>query len=178
MSSQNADSLQPNVYRDGRCLVVPLEGAIFPKRCVKTNRPVDDADFAFEADLLRSQLQVPKSAGEQAADVAAGAIGGRAGRAAVELINKRRLKFNIGLSDERRTRAQQRWRYGLGLAIGGPISDWLGVQVWFIIGGAICVLASVVMLLTPAVMNLESHGHAVQAARDAESDPSASRAKR
>ena len=121
MSSQNADSLQPNVYRDGRWLVVPLEGAIFPKRCVKTNRPVDDADFAFEADLLRSQLQVPKSAGEQAADVAAGAIGGRAGRAAVELINKRRLKFNIGLSDERRTRAQQRWRYGLGLAIGGPV---------------------------------------------------------
>ena len=60
----------------------------------------------------------------------------------------------------------------LGLAIGGPISDWLGVQVWFVIGGLICVVASVVMLLTPAVMNLESHGHAVQAARDAEPVPS------
>jgi MFS family permease len=57
----------------------------------------------------------------------------------------------------------------LGLAIAGPISDWLGVQVWFIIGGLVCVLGSVVMLLTPAVMHLESHGHAVQAARDAQS---------
>lgn len=57
----------------------------------------------------------------------------------------------------------------LGLAIGGPISDWLGVQVWFVIGGLICIAASVAMLLTPAVMNLESHGHAVQAARDAAS---------
>ena len=59
----------------------------------------------------------------------------------------------------------------LGLAIGGPIADWLGVQVWFIIGGLVCVLASVVMLLTPAVMNLESHGHAVQAAHDAAAEP-------
>jgi DHA3 family macrolide efflux protein-like MFS transporter len=56
----------------------------------------------------------------------------------------------------------------LGLAIAGPISDWLGVQVWFVIGGAICVVASVIMLLTPAVMNLEAHGHAVQATRDDE----------
>jgi DHA3 family macrolide efflux protein-like MFS transporter len=55
----------------------------------------------------------------------------------------------------------------LGLAIGGPVSDWLGVQVWFVIGGLICVVASVAMLLTPTVMNLESHGHAVQTARDA-----------
>jgi DHA3 family macrolide efflux protein-like MFS transporter len=58
----------------------------------------------------------------------------------------------------------------LGLAIGGPIADWLGVQVWFIIGGTVCVLASIVMFLTPAVMNLESHGHAVQAAHDAASE--------
>jgi DHA3 family macrolide efflux protein-like MFS transporter len=57
----------------------------------------------------------------------------------------------------------------LGLAIAGPISDWLGVQVWFIIGGLVCVVGSIVMLLTPAVMHLESHGHAVQAARDAQS---------
>jgi DHA3 family macrolide efflux protein-like MFS transporter len=55
----------------------------------------------------------------------------------------------------------------LGLAIGGPIADWLGVQVWFVIGGLLCVVASVVMLMSPEVMNLELHGHAVQAARDA-----------
>jgi DHA3 family macrolide efflux protein-like MFS transporter len=54
----------------------------------------------------------------------------------------------------------------LGLAVAGPVADWLGVQVWFVIGGLVCILASVVMLSTPAVMNLESHGHAVQAARN------------
>jgi DHA3 family macrolide efflux protein-like MFS transporter len=54
----------------------------------------------------------------------------------------------------------------LGLAVAGPLADWLGVQVWFVIGGAICILASVAMLLTPAVMDLESHGHAVQAAHN------------
>jgi DHA3 family macrolide efflux protein-like MFS transporter len=55
----------------------------------------------------------------------------------------------------------------LGLAIAGPVSDWLGIQVWFVVGGLVCAVASVAMLLTPAVMNIESHGHAVQAARDA-----------
>ena len=55
---------------------------------------------------------------------------------------------------------------------GGFISDWLGVQVWLVIGGLICVVASIVMLLTPSVRNLESHGHAVQAARDAEPERS------
>jgi hypothetical protein len=55
----------------------------------------------------------------------------------------------------------------VGLAIGGPIADWLEVQVWFLIGGTLCVVASGVMRLTPAVMHLEAHGHAAQAARDA-----------
>jgi hypothetical protein len=121
MSGQTSDLPEPNVYRDGRWLVVPLEGAVFPRRCVKTNQPVDAASFAFEGDLLRQQLQVPKSAGEEAADAAAGTLAGGVGQVAVELINKRRLKFNIGLSDERQTRSRQRGRYGLGLAIGGPI---------------------------------------------------------
>jgi DHA3 family macrolide efflux protein-like MFS transporter len=56
----------------------------------------------------------------------------------------------------------------LGLAIAGPISDWLGVQVWFIIGGLVCAVGSAIMLLMPAVRELESHGHALQAARDTE----------
>jgi DHA3 family macrolide efflux protein-like MFS transporter len=58
----------------------------------------------------------------------------------------------------------------LGLAIAGPLSDWLGVQVWFVAGGLICIVTSVVMLLTPAVMHIESQGHAAQAARDAASE--------
>ena len=55
----------------------------------------------------------------------------------------------------------------LGLAIAGPLSDWLGVQVWFVAGGLVCAVAGVAILLTPAVMHIESHGHALQAARDA-----------
>ena len=121
MPDQNATPLEPNVYRDGRWLVVPLEGAVFPRRCVKTNQPVDAASFPFEADLLPLQIEVPQSAGEEAAEAAAGTLAGGVGQVALELINKRRLKFNIGMSDERQRRLRHRWRYGVGLAIAGPI---------------------------------------------------------
>ncbi|MBN1877074.1 MAG: MFS transporter [Anaerolineae bacterium] len=43
----------------------------------------------------------------------------------------------------------------LGMAIAGPISDWLGVQVWFLIGGITWLMATLVMGLIPAVMHLE-----------------------
>jgi DHA3 family macrolide efflux protein-like MFS transporter len=53
----------------------------------------------------------------------------------------------------------------VGLAIAGPVADRLGVQAWFIIGGLFSVVAAVSMFSTPAVMGLEAHGHAAQAAR-------------
>ena len=59
----------------------------------------------------------------------------------------------------------------VGLAIGGPIADWLGVQAWFMIGGLLCVAAAVAMFSTPAVMGLEAHGHAAQAAREGAAVP-------
>jgi len=43
----------------------------------------------------------------------------------------------------------------LGLAMAGPISDLLGVQFWYRIGGVICILAAAAGLLFPAVMRLE-----------------------
>ncbi|MBN1936112.1 MAG: MFS transporter, partial [Anaerolineae bacterium] len=46
----------------------------------------------------------------------------------------------------------------VGMAIAGPVADWLGVQVWFILGGLICILMGVGMFFVPAVMNLEAHG--------------------
>ncbi len=43
----------------------------------------------------------------------------------------------------------------LGLIIAGPISDKLGVQTWFIIGGIVTGLMGVVSLFIPAIMNFE-----------------------
>ncbi len=43
----------------------------------------------------------------------------------------------------------------IGLIIAGPISDKLGVQTWFIIGGVVTVLMGLVGLFIPAVLNFE-----------------------
>jgi DHA3 family macrolide efflux protein-like MFS transporter len=45
----------------------------------------------------------------------------------------------------------------IGLIIAGPISDQVGIQSWFILGGVICVLMAIVGLFIPAVVNLESN---------------------
>ncbi len=54
----------------------------------------------------------------------------------------------------------------LGLAIAGPVADWLGVPAWFTLAGIVCVVMALSMPLLPAVMNLESnhneHGKAAQ----------------
>jgi DHA3 family macrolide efflux protein-like MFS transporter len=43
----------------------------------------------------------------------------------------------------------------IGLAVAGPLSDWLGIQTWFIIGGVVCSLMGLLMLTIPAVVNVE-----------------------
>ncbi len=43
----------------------------------------------------------------------------------------------------------------VGLMIAGPVSDWLGIQSWFLLGGAACVLMGVTGLFIPAVIKLE-----------------------
>jgi DHA3 family macrolide efflux protein-like MFS transporter len=43
----------------------------------------------------------------------------------------------------------------LGTAIAGPVADWLGVQVWFLIGGAVCALMGVVSFFVPAIVGIE-----------------------
>jgi DHA3 family macrolide efflux protein-like MFS transporter len=49
----------------------------------------------------------------------------------------------------------------IGLAIAGPISDALGKQTWFIVGGVTCIVMAVLGLLMPAVMNIEDEGKAI-----------------
>ncbi|MBS1248575.1 MAG: hypothetical protein MAG431_00127 [Chloroflexi bacterium] len=43
----------------------------------------------------------------------------------------------------------------VGLAIAGPLSDRYGIQTWFILGGAACLVMVLLMMATPAVMNIE-----------------------
>ena len=45
----------------------------------------------------------------------------------------------------------------LGMAIAGPVADWLGVQSWYVMAGASCIVMAVWGLLNPAVMNIENN---------------------
>lgn len=44
----------------------------------------------------------------------------------------------------------------IGLAIAGPVSDLVGIQIWFVISGVICIVLALSGLAIPAVMNIES----------------------
>jgi DHA3 family macrolide efflux protein-like MFS transporter len=46
----------------------------------------------------------------------------------------------------------------LGLLIAGPVSEWLGVQAWFLIGTIYIIFMCSVMVLSPTIRNLE-HGN-------------------
>jgi len=43
----------------------------------------------------------------------------------------------------------------IGLMIAGPVADRVGIQVWFLLGGALCVLMAIAGLFLPVVMNIE-----------------------
>jgi DHA3 family macrolide efflux protein-like MFS transporter len=43
----------------------------------------------------------------------------------------------------------------LGTAVAGPVADWLGVRVWFLVGGAVCALMGVVSFFVPAIVDME-----------------------
>ena len=43
----------------------------------------------------------------------------------------------------------------VGLLIAGPISDNVGIQAWFLVGGIVCLLMAVVGMFIPAVLNIE-----------------------
>ena len=45
----------------------------------------------------------------------------------------------------------------LSLLIAGPVSDWLGVRVWYVFGGAVCILTTVAALFIPAIVNIEQN---------------------
>lgn len=50
----------------------------------------------------------------------------------------------------------------LGLLIAGPFSDWLGIRVWFWVGGILCVMIAISAFFIPIIMNVESHKEGTQ----------------
>jgi len=45
----------------------------------------------------------------------------------------------------------------LSLLIAGPISDWLGIRTWYLIGGAACILMTIIAFFIPVIMNIEQN---------------------
>ncbi|NJM40598.1 MAG: MFS transporter [Anaerolineae bacterium] len=44
----------------------------------------------------------------------------------------------------------------ISLAVSGPLSDLIGIQVWYIAGGIACIVLAASAVLSPAVMNIEA----------------------
>ena len=45
----------------------------------------------------------------------------------------------------------------LSLLIAGPVSDWLGVRTWYLIGGSVCIVMTVIAFFIPVIMNIEEN---------------------
>jgi DHA3 family macrolide efflux protein-like MFS transporter len=52
----------------------------------------------------------------------------------------------------------------LGLAVAGPVSDWLGLQVWYLLAGALCAGIGLVGFFVPAIVKIEenNNGHLLE----------------
>jgi len=48
----------------------------------------------------------------------------------------------------------------LSLAIAGPVADWLGVRIWYVVGGVACVLMGLGAFFVPAIVYLEDNHNA------------------
>ena len=44
----------------------------------------------------------------------------------------------------------------LSLLVSGPIADQFGIRFWFIFGGAVCILMTIIGSFIPAIMNIEN----------------------
>jgi DHA3 family macrolide efflux protein-like MFS transporter len=47
----------------------------------------------------------------------------------------------------------------LGLVIAGPVSDMLGLQIWYVVGGVLTAVAGLAGLVTPVVVNIEQNNN-------------------
>ena len=51
----------------------------------------------------------------------------------------------------------------LSLLIAGPLADRLGVRVWYVVGGGLCIVIGAVAFAVPAIMHVEDNGHPTKA---------------
>jgi DHA3 family macrolide efflux protein-like MFS transporter len=51
----------------------------------------------------------------------------------------------------------------LGLAVAGPVADWLGTGSWFIVGGVTTLLMGTTSFFLPVIMTIEEQRQAVAA---------------
>jgi DHA3 family macrolide efflux protein-like MFS transporter len=47
----------------------------------------------------------------------------------------------------------------LGLSLAGPISDWLGLQVWYVVAGVLGLVGASIFVLVPAARNIEENAN-------------------
>jgi DHA3 family macrolide efflux protein-like MFS transporter len=45
----------------------------------------------------------------------------------------------------------------LSLLIAGPVSDTLGIRFWYIFGGTVCILMTIIAFFIPSIINIESN---------------------
>jgi DHA3 family macrolide efflux protein-like MFS transporter len=45
----------------------------------------------------------------------------------------------------------------LGLAIAGPVSDRFGIQIWFVVGGILCMAVGISAFFIPAILHIEEN---------------------
>lgn len=55
----------------------------------------------------------------------------------------------------------------IGLAVAGPVADRLGVQVWYIVGGLVCMGMGALSFFIPSITRMEEHRETMPA-RDAQ----------
>ena len=51
----------------------------------------------------------------------------------------------------------------LSLAVAGPVTDWIGLQVWYVTAGVMCVATGLAGFFVPAIVNIEENNNGVRA---------------
>jgi hypothetical protein len=47
--------------------------------------------------------------------------------------------------------------------VAGPVADRLGVQIWYIVGGGVCMGMGILAFFVPSILNMEDHRAAPEA---------------
>jgi len=46
--------------------------------------------------------------------------------------------------------------------VAGPVSDWLGLQMWYLLAGILCGAAGLISFFIPALVNIEQNNGAAK----------------